>query len=280
MNFGYLIFSAKSEDYDYARIAYSLALSIKNTQKGGYDQVALVVDDKSMLDDLECKWVFDHVIEWNQETFWDGRSWMDKLSPFDHTVCLDGDMLFMRDYSHWVDYFIENAELYVANKAYTYRGEQVDSDFYRQCFTSNELPNLYSFYTFFKKDSELATEFFELGRSIIKNPVEYSNLFLSNYKPKILGTDEAFSLSAKILDIVDEIAYPLDFPRVVHMKGEVQNFPWSANKVTEHVGFYLNTKGELKIGNYQQHDIIHYVEKDMVDETFSRILEEVAWNKN
>jgi len=277
MKFGYLLIVSHNTEIDYANLAYALALSIKNTQRPGYDQVALVIDDASLIKKFKSPWVFDHVIEWSQETFWDGRSWMDKLSPFDATVCLDVDMLFTRDYSHWIDYFLENSELYVANKSYTYRGELVTDDFYRRAFVKNDLPNLYSFYTFFKKDSELAKDFFELGRHIIKQPTEFSNHFLAESKPKILGTDEAFALSAKILDIADQIAYDLEFPRVVHMKPMVQHWPWPANLCSDHVGFYLNKQGKIKIGNYEQYDIVHYVEKDQIDSEIINILEEIAW---
>jgi hypothetical protein len=279
MKFGYLLVVAEHDTVDYLKLAYGLALSIKNTQKEGYDQIALVIDNKEKLSELKSSWVFDYVIEWNKETFWDGRSWMDQVTPFDNTVCLDVDMLFTRDYSHWVEYFIDNCELYVANKSYTYRGELVTGDHYRKTFTKNNLPNLYSFYTFFKKDSDLATNFFNLGRQIIKNPTEFSNLFLSEHKPKVVGTDEAFALAAKILDIQDLIAYPLEFPRVVHMKPMVQNWPWPANCWSDHVGFYLNRKGQLKIGNYQQHDVVHYVEKDKIDDEMINILEEILWKK-
>ena len=279
MKFGYLLVVAEHESVDYLKLAYGLALSIKNTQKPGFDQIALVIDNPNKIKDLNSPWVFDHVIEWKEETFWDGRSWMDKLSPFDATICLDVDMLFTRDYSHWVEYFLENCELYVANKSYTYRSELVTSDDYRKTFTRNKLPNLYSFYTFFKKGSELVDQFFTLGRYILKNPVEFSNLYLSDHKPKIIGTDEAFALSSKILDITDQIAYPLEFPRVVHMKPMVQNWPWPADCWSDHVGFYLDKTGKLKIGNYQQHDIVHYVEKDKMTTEMVNILEEIAWKK-
>jgi hypothetical protein len=280
MSFGYLLIVSEHDTVDYLNLAYALAISIKNTQKPGYDQVALVIDNKEKVNKLKSSWVFDHVIEWDQETFWDGRSWMDQLSPFDATVCLDVDMLFMRDYSHWVDYFLENCDLYVANKSYTYRGELVYDPYYRKSFIKNNLPNLYSFYTFFKKDSLISKDFFELGRQIIKNPVEFTNTFLTEYKPKILGTDEAFALAAKILDIQDQIAYPLEFPRVVHMKPMIQNWPWPADLWSDHIGFYLNKKAELKLGNYQQLDIVHYVEKDKINREMISILEDIAWKKS
>lgn len=279
MKFGYLLVVADHETVDYLKLAYALALSIKNTQKPGFDQVALVLDNKKKLSNLNSSWVFDHVIEWNQETFWDGRSWMDQLTPFEYTVCLDVDMLFMRDYSHWAEYFIAHSELYVANTSYTYRGEAVVDQHYRKAFVNNDLPNLYSLYTFFKKDSAVAKEFFDLARHIIKNPIEFANIFLSKHKPKILGTDEAFALAAKILDITDDIAHPLAFPRVTHMKPMIQNWPWPADCWSDHVGFYLNKKGQVKIGNYQQHDIVHYVEKDKINIEMIHILEEIVWKK-
>lgn len=279
MNFGYLIIVSTSTKHDYLQMAYALALSIKNTQKEGYDKVALVTDDINAVNKLKSAWVFDHIIEHESKPGWDSRSWMDKLTPFESTVCLDADMLFTRDYSHWVDYFTENTELYVANNSYTYRDELVTDDAYRRTFTKNELPNLYSLYTFFKKDSSLATEFFTLNRYIIEYPEVFSNYFLSSHRPKIVGTDEAFALSAKILDIADKIAYPLEFPKIVHMKPMIQNWPWPADTWSDHVGFYLNRKGNIKIGNYQQYNIVHYVEKNKINDEMINILEEIAWKK-
>ena len=49
MNFGYLIVVSESEKSNYAKLAYALALSIKNTQKPGYDRVALVISDKDRI---------------------------------------------------------------------------------------------------------------------------------------------------------------------------------------------------------------------------------------
>lgn len=280
MTFGYLIVVSDDDKNNYPALAYALALSIKNTQKEGFDKVALVIDDKNKIKDFSSTWVFDEIIEWNEQVHWNGRSYMDILSPWDYTICLDADMLFFRDYSHWVEYFIKNCELYVANKSYTYRNELVTDNSYRKCFTANDLPNLYSFYTFFVKDSALAKDFFNLQREIINNPTEFANNFLTKHKPKIIGTDEAFALASKILDITDEIAYPLEFPRVSHLKGMIQNWPYPADSVYDHVGFYFDRGGNLKIGNYLQTNIVHYVDKKKVNLETINILEEIAWKKN
>jgi hypothetical protein len=277
MNFGYLLVVSESKKEDYYKMAYALAVSIKNTQKQGYDKVAIVVDKKEKLSKFKSLWVFDEIIEWDLKNYWDGRSWMDKLTPFDNTVCLDVDMLFTRDYSQWIDYFLENdINLYICNKVYTYRGETAQDDYYRRAFRENNLPNFYSMWTYFKKTSA-NEEFFNLNRIVIENQKEYSNMFLTKYKPKIIGTDEAFALSAKILGIVDKVSYKLDFPKVVHMKPMIQNWPWPADDWADHIGFYLKQDGSIKLGNYCQHEIIHYVNKDLITDEHISILEEILW---
>jgi hypothetical protein len=280
MNFGYLLIISKNKDVDYLKMAYALALSIKNTQAPGYDRIALVTDCPNDIQQLKSPWVFDHIIEWNKEKGWNGRSWMDKLSPFEYTVCLDVDMIFFTDHSHGIKNLInEDTNLSMPSTVYTYRNELVTSDFYRKTFTANSLPNLYSFFTFFKKDTSIVNDFFTLGRYIIKNPVEFSNLFLLKYKPKILGTDEAFALSAKILGIEETVSMTTEFPRIVHLKPMIQNWPWPADSVFDHVGFYFDKQAKIKIGCFQQENILHYVDKKIITDEHISNLEAIAWKK-
>lgn len=279
MNFGYLLIVSKHETIDYLKLAYALAMSIKNTQKEGYDKVALVVENKRDISRFKSSWVFDEVIEWNEQNYWDGRAWMKDLSPWDNTVCLDVDMLFFRDYSHWIDYFVEETDLYIANKVFNYRNEEISSDHYRQCFTKNQLPNLYSMYTFFKKDSDKATEFFELSKLITKNQDYFANLFLQKHKPREMGTDEVFALSSKILGLSEDISFDLSFPKILHMKPMIQGWPWPADNWTHHLGFYLNRRGQLKIANYSHDSIVHYVNKELITDETINILEEILWKK-
>jgi hypothetical protein len=63
------------------------------------------------------------------------------------------------------------------------------------------------------------------------------------------------------------------------MKPMVQDWPWSTDLWTYQVGFYLNLQGHLKIGNFQQYDIFHYVEKDLITDEYVSILEEILWKK-
>ena len=263
MSFGYLIIVSDDGINDYHAMAHLLALSIKRTQKAGYDNVALITDNEKKFNLYKTLWAFDKVEYWDKQSHWDGRSYMNKLSPWKHTVCLDADMIFMRDTSHWIDYFVENCEMYVASNVLTYRNELVTSDYYRKTYKENNLPNLYSAYTFFKKESYMVRNFFDLVQAITNQKEEFKNMFLEKEKPAELGTDEIFSLAAQILDIQDQMSYPLEFPKFVHMKPMVQNLKKPIFKWSRDIGFYANNIDDYKIGSFHQYDILHYVEKDL-----------------
>jgi hypothetical protein len=263
VSFGYLIIVSDDGINDYHAMAHLLALSIKRTQKAGYDNVALITDNEKKFNLYKTLWAFDKVEYWDKQSHWDGRSYMNKLSPWKHTVCLDADMIFMRDTSHWIDYFVDNCEMYVASNVLTYRNELVTSDYYRKTYKENNLPNLYSAYTFFKKESYMVRNFFDLVQAITNQKEEFKNMFLEKEKPAELGTDEIFSLAAQILDIQDQMSYPLEFPKFVHMKPMVQNLKKPIFKWSRDIGFYANNIDDYKIGSFHQYDILHYVEKDL-----------------
>jgi hypothetical protein len=275
MTFGYLIIVSNSSTANYHRLAHALALSIKKTQPARYDNVAIVTDSDQWIPVLNHIWAFDKVIFWNKEQHWDGRSHMRDLTPWDNTVCLDADMLFLSDYSHWIDKLQASTPLYVTNKVVTFKGEPVTSDYYRRLQTLNNLPNFYSAFTWFKKDDPLSEEFFELVKYITKYPTQFRNVFIERDNGAVLGTDEIFALAAEILGITDQISYDLPFPRFVHMKSRIQNCPSLQDTWNNQLSWYFNRSAELKIANYEQTDIVHYVHKGLItiDEinTYDRI---------
>ena len=57
----------------------------------------------------------------------------------------------------------------------------------------------------------------------------------------------------------------------------IQDWPYPADSVTDHVGLYIDRKGNMKVGNYQQTDIMHYVEKSKITLETINVLEEIAW---
>ena len=63
------------------------------------------------------------------------------------------------------------------------------------------------------------------------------------------------------------------------MKSEIQGWPVSVNKFTDYANVYFYKSAKLKLENFLQTDIIHYVDKKLMTDEYISILEEVLWKK-
>jgi hypothetical protein len=276
MSRGYLVLAQNNSNVDYLKQAYCLALTIKATQPT-INNVSLVTD---VIDAVpqHYKSVFDNIIsipwyddaynsEWKIENRWK----LYHISPYNETIVLDSDMIFLTNIEHWWKYLSKNHEIFVTSSVLTYRNEVVTNDYYRKTFTANSLPNAYSALTYFKQSAN-SEKFWKLVEVICKDWQMFYQTFLTSYKPTYLSIDVAFAIAIKILGNENEVFSTLKYPTFVHMKGRIQNWKDSSDKWTDCVGYYYNNNGELKIGNYIQRGIFHYTEKDIVD-TFLHIAE-------
>lgn len=270
MSKGYLILAQNNSSSDYIRMAYVLALSIKNSQKE-VKSVSLITDVIDAVPN-HYKQVFDHIIEipwyddaltseWKIENRWK----IYHITPYDETILLDADMLFLTDISNWWKYLSKNYDLFITSNVLTYRNETVTSDYYRKAFVDNTLPNTYSALTYFKK-SQLAEEFWTLVEIIVKNWEKFYDRFLLKSKPKHLSIDVVFALAVMILDIEDKVFSKFDYPTFTHMKSKVQNWITVTDDWMDYGAVYLTKDGSLKISNYQQTGIFHYTEKKFLNE--------------
>jgi len=276
---GYLILAQNNDSDDYVRMAYVLALSIKLSQKEVIS-VSLVTDIVDAVPD-HYKAVFDHIIkipwyddalesEWKIENRWK----IYHVTPYDETVLLDADMLFLTNIDNWWKYLNTNFDLFITSNVLTYRNEIVTNSYYRRAFVENNLPNTYSAFTYFKK-SQLAEEFWTLVEIISKNWKVFYDRYLSNFKPTHLSIDIVFAIAVKILDIEDQITTTLGYPTFVHMKSRVQNWITITDDWMDYGGVYLNRQGLLKISNYQQTGIFHYTEKKFLNDHIEYVYEDL-----
>jgi len=274
---GYLILAQNNSSNDYVRMAYVLALSIKISQKE-VSSVSLITDVPDAVP-AHYKEVFDHVIEipwyddaldseWKIENRWK----IYHVTPYEETVLLDADMLFLTNIDNWWNYLSKNYDLFITSNVMTYRNEIVTGNYYRKVFVDNNLPNTYSAFTYFKK-SEIAEEFWTLVEIIAKNWEEFYDKFLSKCKPKNLSMDVVFALAIKILDIEDKITSTFNYPTFVHMKSRVQNWYTVTDDWMDYGGVYLNKHGSLKISNYQQTGIFHYTENKFLNDYVEYVYE-------
>lgn len=271
MSRGYLLFAINSKDVDYVRLAYACALSIKNTQPAGYNSVSLVTHNAEAVRQQYS--IFDHVIEYNGPTGMDVRSRGYDFTPYDETILLDSDQLFLNPLDHWWD-AVKDRDIFIATCPKTYRRKSFKYGYYRKVFKDLELPDVYSAWTYFKKDSEITKDFFEIVKLITDNPEYFKKTIFKTLPIPNIPTDEAFALAVKMLDL-EGIATDTSwgFPSITHMKAVVQGWNSRETEWVDKVRLSVDQAGKVKIGVWQQTDLLHYVNKTVITDEVIKILE-------
>lgn len=275
MSKGYLILAQNTTDTDYIRHAYALALSIKGTQSS-VNHVAIATND-SIPD--KYKPVFDHIVDipWtDQATFskWkiENKWKYYHMTPFDETVALDADMIFLSDISYWWD-ALQQKDMCVTDKPITFKGEVISSLDYRPAFSSNGLPNAYTAFMYFKK-TDMSFEVFRLTQLIFENWERFFYNFLDETRPRNLSGDVAYALAIKILGLENECFDIGSIPTFVHMKSYAQKIDKKLidEDWTKSIPTYFTNDCKLKIGNYEQFAPVHYQIKDwLTDDIISKL---------
>ena len=279
MSKGYIII-AQNTDVDYLRMAYALALSIKATQHE--NSVCLCVDDKTN-DRLEQKHfdVFDYIIDipwdddavsskWKIENKWKYIH----MSPFDQTIILDSDQLFTASVDHWWD-ILNKYDVCLCSNPRTFRDQPITSDYYRKKFTSCDLPDVYSNFTYFNKSTK-SFSYFRLVQDIMENWNYYYTIFLNDQGQDWISADVAFSLAAKLFQI-DSIDTNIPVLKFIHMKSYVQNI--SKNGISSNwnktLPSYVTDDLKIFVNNQEILLPFHYTEKDWLTDTIIEKYEDV-----
>ena len=279
-NKGYLIIASGK---DYVRQACMCAMSIKHTQE--INNISIVTNDKvpkkyqSLFDKIiDIPWIVD-----GDDTYYltEQRWKAFHVTPYEETVLLDTDMIFLNDVSRWWK-ILNDFDLFLTTKVFTYRNQPVTSDFYRKAFIENKLPNYYCGFHYFKQN-DIALKYYKDLEKICHNHTDYYKKFVSKAKPQTTNTKgETFILSS--MDINHSIAtlyghfeqLSHDAIHFTHMKSKVQNADTIGLNWTDSIPFYMTDDLELKVGNFLQQGIFHYTEnkfcKDIIKKYESKVL--------
>lgn len=274
---GYFMIANSTHDIDYLKLAYACALSIKLTQPEGFNAISVATLTPDVVSTYKMPWVFDNVLKYEGPKGMDARSRAYEFTPYVETVFLDSDLLFLNDVSHWWPH-MKKHDLYVATRPMTFRGTTMTDKSYRKTFEDNKLPDFYSGWLYFKQSRE-TTKFFRVLEALTDYPELWKEQ-LTSYNFESLPTDEACALTAKMLDMVEDISNPrLPFPKMTHMKSKSQGLGSDSYNWTEHISFNYNSDMNVKIGPYAQTDILHYTKKDLITDNFINTLENLVWQK-
>ena len=281
---GFFTLAQNTPDTDYIRLAYGLALSLKHSQQS-ITQLSIGVTPGTFVDP-KYSWAFDKIVEipwgdsavdssWKLENEWKAI-WM---SPYDETIKLDCDMLFLSDItSWWQNLSYARTDVVFANNVRDWKGDVINNDFYRKTFTANTLPNIYTAFTYFRKTDD-SYGFFDLAKLITDNWQRFFNKFLEPItRPAYFSTDVAFALAMKIVDLDQAATAPRILPTFTHMKSKLQG--WNVQGISDdwrdHVKPFFTPDGELKIGNHRQIYPLHYNIKDFLTDDILGIYEKLV----
>lgn len=277
---GYFTFAQNSPTVDYLSIAYLQALSIKATQNINKYAIAVDKETEKLITDEHEK-VFDsiHVMstddaegdDWKLANEW--KAW--SLTPFKETVKLDSDILFTRNIDHWWK-IMQQKDICCAQNVRDIEGNISDSDYYRKLHKTNNLPNLYSGFTYFRYTA-LSRDFFNYVGHVFHNWPLFRDTLLKNCRHDKPNTDEAYAIAAMLIGEENCYNPAADIPSFVHMKGPIQG--WPDRDWTKHVYAQVDDNANLTVGFNRQMYPFHYVNKDFATgdliERYRRILESV-----
>jgi len=270
---GFCIFAQHNKNTDYATQAYALAMSIKIQMPNS--KVCLITNANI---NKSISKVFDHVLDIpgndeaaDQDWKIQNRYKIYQCTPFERSIILDADMLVLSDISHWWK-FLQNYNMYFTSTVKNYRDEYVGSDFYRKTFVENDLPNLYCGVHYYNRCRE-NFKFLDLLANIVRN----HNIFYAEFTPKNQQTwcsmDVSVSLASKILNLTSKITSTNSFITFTHMKPHLQNWITVPNNWMEKVNVYFDSNMQIKIDNFRQQGVLHYVENEFLTDDLLKIIE-------
>ena len=263
MSKGYMLVALGN---DYVEQACLCAASIKKTQD--ISNVSIMTNDAIP---TKYKNLFDKIIEVPQrksdKSFYstEHRWKVFHVTPYEETIVLDTDILFLTN----IDYIwdtLKGFSVGFLTDAKTYRGNTVTNNFYRQVFVKNNLPNIYNAFHFFRQDN-IALDYYKNLEIICKHSEDFYDIYLKKLKPKVSSMDVNHALA--VLNSSLE-KYKITSINFVHMKPRVQDWEVANESWMEDLPFYLNEDLNLKVGNYQQSGVFHYVEHKFCQDVIGR----------
>lgn len=278
--FGFITLAQQNQQTDYLRMAYALGLSLRATQLRAPNLTVLVSPGTVVPD--EYRKAFDQVIEmpwhddaesyvWKVQNKWKAIH----LSPYDHTILVDADMLFTMDVSEWW-YILGKRSFWASTAPFTYRGTPVERSGYREIFEQNKLPSIYTALTYFDK-SQFAYEVFDAAKLVTRNWKQVRREYLPHRTPDVISGDLAFATAIKMLGAEHHATWEgLDFFGFTHMKTKAQGFEHEDAMYedwTRHLRVTLKPDLSLMVGNYLQTKPFHYHVKSFLTDSIIQTLE-------
>ena len=213
---GFIIIGINT-DVDKMQYAEACALSIKKCDPEA--SICLLYDDKNSETennlskytssfDLAAPLPFGNT--GHNDGFHGSNLWqVHQASPYDETIYVDYDTLFINvDVPQLWDTF-SPYELAMSNKAMTYRNGQCNVKTQFEYELVANLPKLYNSMIYFKKESKITNEWFKMADPIFQNWRDTYNTVFKDKKPDTFNKNILCNIVTSLLDIEKQISVPV-----------------------------------------------------------------------
>ena len=248
MSRGYLIYAV---DEPYISKAQTLKKSIEHHTN---DDVT-IISDNFPYEDITKK------SEWHKNTFTSNLLNLWQLywvTPYEETIVLDADMLFLNDYSYWWNY-LSKFDLLFPNTIINYKQETIKHEQYDKILTEHGIRPAYEKMFYFKK-GQVAQELFTILEQVLKNYRSISLEIFPNKRPTSLRTSHVFPACLKMLGIEDTIYDKNNVFKYIDMKVSCLNAP--VKKWDEDL-YYWGDMTNFYVENFNQYYPLHYRNADL-----------------
>lgn len=271
MSRGFILLGIDTDE-DKIKHAYTTALSIKSCDLDA--SVCLVVDDINR--DLRTGYeeVFDYIVELPfgntgyKDGFHGSNIWqLREASPYDETIYVDYDTIFLNtDIDQLWDTF-ENYDIAIPRHARTYRNALLDQHVIFEFENHYNFTKLYNNMIYFKRDSQLAIDWFKMADPIFQNWKEVYPKLMNDKKPMTFNKNVLCNIVTQLLDVESEISITLN--NLYDLESHSQRV-WSKdvpNKWTDMLNYWFPENNRLIIENsIISSGIVHYRDENFITE--------------
>ena len=265
MSKGFLWFCQNNEKTDYVKLSVQLAKSLKRFNR--QNNICVITDEKSKFTNeyVDMVKVLPQDQSSSHEIKWANECKAFDLSPFTHTIKLEADMVWTANTDWWWHHLWQN-NLVFSIDCFNYKRQVVKSKYYRKLFVRNQLPNIYSGLSYFRRSKE-AKRFYDLCKAITSNWDTIKKEVLINCHDKYPSTDVVYALAYRIIDPTNQNLIDYPWFKFIHNKGKIQ-----APMVADHNDYLMPIKlgDRIYVGSQRINSVWHYHNKEILEEIDAR----------
>lgn len=270
-------------DKDQVYYSYALALSIKACDPDA--EVCLIVD-KNKSDDVPSKYhhAFDYITELpfgntgHADGFHGSNFWqLLHCTPFEENIYLDHDTLVNKiDIDALWDQF-SNKDIAASNSANTFRNLPFNKAHRFEIEEAYNLPKLFNNMFYFKRDSELAIEWFKMADPVFQNWREVYKSLFNDKKPLSFDKNVLCNVVHSLLDVENVVTHRITNLYDLDLRAQ---WLWSEDipeEWTEMLNYWYTDEGRLIVENSAiENGIIHYRDKKFLNQEVLDVIRDQA----